>query len=199
MAQINSLCVFCGSSLGARSVYRESASDLARRMSERGIRLVYGGGKVGLMGEMSRTSMSVGGEVIGVIPQGLLSREKGDPDITRLEVVSTMHERKARMAELADGFVALPGGYGTLEEFCEVLTWAQLGIHAKPVALMNVARYFDPLLALFNHAVREGFLQPQYRQLVLVRETAGSLLDALEEWRPVAIEPWQAGEAALGT
>jgi uncharacterized protein (TIGR00730 family) len=129
MARIESVCVFCGASSGTRPVYAEYATALAHCLRERGIRLVYGGGKVGLMGRLSRAMMDSGGEVIGIIPQALLDSEKGDPSITRLEVVATMHQRKARMAELSDAFVALPGGYGTLEEFCEVLTWAQLGIH----------------------------------------------------------------------
>ncbi len=180
MARISSLCVFCGSSDGARSAYREAAAELARCLKARDITLVYGGGSVGLMGEISRTLMASGGRVIGVIPQALLDREKGNPSITRLEVVSTMHQRKARMAELSDAFVALPGGYGTLEEFCEVLTWSQLGMHAKPVALLNVANYFDPLLALFDHALTEGFLREDNRRLVLVEETPQSLLDTLE-------------------
>ena len=198
MAEIRSLCVFCGSSPGTRALYRECAAALARCLCARGIKLVYGGGNVGLMGMLSRTAMAGGTEVIGIIPQALLDRERADPHITRLEVVTTMHERKARMAELADAFVALPGGYGTLEEFCEVLTWAQLGIHSKPVALLNVAGYFDPLLALFDHALREGFLRSKYRDLVLVRETPDSLLDALSEWRPQSRQTW--GEkTGLGT
>ncbi len=180
MARISSLCVFCGSSEGARPAYRQAATELARCLKARDITLVYGGGSVGLMGELSRTLMACGGRVIGVIPQALFDREKANPSITRLEVVSTMHQRKARMAELCDAFVALPGGYGTLEEFCEVLTWSQLGIHAKPVALLNVAHYFDPLLALFDHALAEGFLREENRALVLVEDTAESLLDTLE-------------------
>ncbi len=179
MARIASLCVFCGSSDGARPAYREAAAHLARCLHARRIALVYGGGNIGLMGEVSRTLMACGGRVVGVIPQALFDREKGNRSITRLEVVSTMHERKARMAELADAFVALPGGFGTLEEFCEVLTWSQLGLHAKPVALLNVGRYFDPLLALFDHALSEGFLRPENRRLVLVEETPESLLEAL--------------------
>lgn len=191
MARIGSLCVFCGSSEGARPAYREAAARLACCLQERDITLVYGGGNVGLMGEMSRTVMACGGRAIGIIPQALFDLEKGNRSITRLEVVSTMHERKARMAELADAFVALPGGFGTLEEFCEVLTWAQLGLHAKPVALLNVARYFDPLLALFDHALSEGFLRPENRRLVLVEETPESLLDALARLPQPPGEGWQ--------
>ena len=198
MPDIVSLCVFCGSSPGNRPSYREAAIALAAAMCARGIGVVYGGGNVGLMGELSRATMAAGGRVVGIIPQALLDREKADQRITRLEVVATMHERKARMAELSDGFVALPGGYGTLEEFCEVLTWAQLGIHEKPVALLNVAGYFDPLLALFDHAVREGFLRPQNRELVLVHETVEALLDALIAWQPQA-QAGSPGAAGLGT
>jgi len=138
--------------------------------------------------------------LIGVIPQGLLAREKGHRGITRLEVVTTMHERKARMAELADGFIALPGGLGTLEEFCEILTWSQLGIHGKPVALYNVSRFFDPLLDLFDHAVKEGFLRPEHRQLVLVADEVEELLQAMHDYRPATVEQWEVADATkLGT
>lgn len=179
--------MFCGSNPGSRPVYRKAAAMLARLFSQRGIRLVYGGGNVGLMGVLAKTLMAEGGEVVGVIPEALLAREKGKRDITRLEVVATMHERKARMAQLADGFIALPGGYGTLEEFCEVLTWSQLGIHSKPVALLNVEGFYDPLLELFDHAVGEGFLRRRNRKLVIVKDGPAALLDALEKWRPPAV------------
>ena len=200
MAALRSLCVFCGSSPGSDPVYREGAVALGRALAARRTALVYGGGNVGLMGTLSETVMQAGGEVIGVIPRALLAREKGKRDITRLEVVDTMHERKARMSELCEGFVALPGGYGTLEEFCEVLTWSQLGIHAKPVALLNVNRFYDGFLALLDHAMREGFLQPRYRELVLVGDTPAALLDTMQNWRPPPIEAWaRPGDAPLGT
>ncbi|OGA97010.1 MAG: Rossman fold protein, TIGR00730 family [Betaproteobacteria bacterium RIFCSPLOWO2_12_FULL_66_14] len=200
MAALNSVCIFCGSSPGHHPVYRAAAESLGRLLAERGIQLVYGGGKVGLMGALAESMMAAGGEVIGVIPQGLLAREKGHRGITRLEVVTTMHERKARMAELADGFIALPGGLGTLEEFCEILTWSQLGIHGKPVALYNVSRFFDPLLDLFDHAVKEGFLRPEHRQLVLVADEVEELLQAMHDYRPATVEQWAVADATkLGT
>jgi uncharacterized protein (TIGR00730 family) len=200
MAALRSLCVFCGSSPGSNPVYREGAAALGRALAARRIALIYGGGNVGLMGALSETVMEAGGEVIGVIPRALLAREKGKRDITRLEVVDTMHERKARMSELCEGFVALPGGYGTLEEFCEVLTWSQLGIHAKPVALLNVNRFYDGLLALLDHAMEEGFLQPRYRELVLVGDAPAALLDSMQNWRAPPIEAWtRAGDGPLGT
>jgi uncharacterized protein (TIGR00730 family) len=200
MPVLKSLCVFCGSSPGTRPDYAGAAADLGRQLAARRIGLVYGGGNVGLMGVLSEAVMHAGGEVVGVIPQALLSREKGKRDISRLEVVDTMHERKARMAALADGFAALPGGYGTLEEFCEVVTWAQLGIHAKPVALLNVDGFYDGLLALLDHSVAEGFLQPQYRALVLVESTPAALLDTMQNWQPPPIEPWAPrGGTGLGT
>ncbi|OGA19492.1 MAG: Rossman fold protein, TIGR00730 family [Betaproteobacteria bacterium RIFCSPLOWO2_02_FULL_65_24] len=200
MAALNSVCIFCGSSPGHHPAYRAAAESLGRLLAERGIQLVYGGGKVGLMGALAESMMAAGGEVIGVIPQGLLAREKGHRGITRLEVVTTMHERKARMAELADGFIALPGGLGTLEEFCEILTWSQLGIHGKPVALYNVSRFFDPLLDLFDHAVKEGFLRPEHRQLVLVADEVEELLQAMHDYRPATVEQWEVADATkLGT
>jgi uncharacterized protein (TIGR00730 family) len=200
MAALNSVCVFCGSNTGHRPAYRDAAESLGLLLAGRGIRLVYGGGNVGLMGALARSVMAGGGEVIGIIPQALLAREKGYRGSTRLEVVTTMHERKARMAELADGFIALPGGFGTLEEFCEILTWSQLGIHGKPVALLNVARFFDPLLDLFDHAVKEGLLRPEHRQLVLVADEAQALLASMEHYRPAKVQQWQVADTTkLGT
>jgi uncharacterized protein (TIGR00730 family) len=197
---LKSLCVFCGSSVGSRPIYAEAATEMGRLLAARRIQLVYGGGNVGLMGVLSESVMRSGGEVTGVIPQALLSREKGKRDITHLEVVDTMHERKARMAALSDGFAALPGGYGTLEELCEVVTWSQLGIHAKPVALLNVDGYYDGLLAMLDHAVTEGFLQPQYRSLVLVENEPAALLERMHNWQPPPIEPWAPGGGkSLGT
>jgi uncharacterized protein (TIGR00730 family) len=200
MATLTSLCVFCGSSPGHDPVYREAATALGRLFAERGIQLVYGGGNVGLMGTVAQAVMAAGGEVVGIIPQALLAREKGHRGVTRLEVVSTMHERKARMAELSDGFIALPGGYGTLEEFCEILTWSQLGIHAKPVALLNVSGFFNPLLDLFEHSQREGFLRPEHRHLVIVEDAPGPLLAAMQAHQPARVARWETGTATkLGT
>jgi uncharacterized protein (TIGR00730 family) len=168
MAKIKALCVFCGSSMGSRQDYRAAAAQLGALLAKDNIQLVYGGGNVGLMGMVAKSCMDAGGEVIGIIPQALFNKEHGHRGISRLEVVSTMHARKARMADLADGFIALPGGIGTFEELLEVLTWSQLGIHGKPVALVNVTGYFDPLIALLDNAVGEGFLSRKHRNLLIV-------------------------------
>ena len=153
------ICVYAGSNPGAKAAYAEAAGDLARLLAERGIGVVYGGGKVGLMGILADTALAAGGEVIGVIPQDLIDREIGHTGLTELHVVGSMHERKALMAELSDGFVALPGGAGTLEELIEIYTWSQLGLHDKPMGVLNVAGYYDGLAALLDHAVQEGFLR----------------------------------------
>lgn len=184
------VCVFCASSPGARPEYRSVAEKLGCELARRRIGLVYGGGNIGLMGVVADAALAAGGEVFGVIPENLMARELGHSGLTRLHVVGSMHERKALMADLSDAFIALPGGFGTLEEFCEVLTWSQLGLHAKPCGILNVLRYYDPLLAMFDNAVRERFLKPQNRELVLARECVGDLLDALEQWQPVAVEKW---------
>ncbi|HEX8831567.1 MAG TPA: TIGR00730 family Rossman fold protein [Longimicrobium sp.] len=184
------VCVFCGSSAGNRPVYAEAARATGRALAERGIGLVYGGGNVGLMGEVADAVLAAGGEVIGVIPRQLMEREVGHGGLTTLEVVGTMHERKARMADLADGFVALPGGFGTLDELCEVLTWSQLGIHAKPCGVLNVDGYFDTLLALFDHAVGEGFVRPPHRALVLQAGEPGELLARMEGFSAPLTEKW---------
>jgi uncharacterized protein (TIGR00730 family) len=184
------ICVFCASSLGSRPEYRAAAEELGAELVRRNIGLVYGGGNVGLMGVLADAVLRMGGEAQGVIPEHLMAREIGHNGLTKLHVVHSMHERKALMADLADAFVALPGGFGTLEEFCEVVTWAQLGLHAKPCGLLNVLGYYTPLLTMFDHAVRERFLKPENRELVLARESAPELLQALDEWRPVWVEKW---------
>jgi uncharacterized protein (TIGR00730 family) len=191
VTRLKRICVFCGSSLGARPAYREAAEELGELLAERGIGLVYGGGCIGLMGVLADTVMRKGGEVIGVIPESLLQREVGHRGVTKLHVVQTMHERKALMADLADAFIALPGGYGTLEEFCEVVTWSQLGIQQKPCGLLNVEKYWDGLLAVLDHAVDEQFVTRENSQLVLVASTAPGMLERLMEWTPpVHIEKW---------
>lgn len=191
MTRLKRICVFCGSSLGARPAYREAAEELGELLAERGIGLVYGGGCIGLMGVLADTVMRKGGEVIGVIPESLLQREVGHRGVTKLHVVETMHERKALMADLADAFIALPGGYGTLEEFCEVVTWSQLGIQQKPCGLLNIEKYWDGLLAVLDHAVDEQFVRPENSQLVLVASTAEGMLERLAEWSPPEhIEKW---------
>jgi uncharacterized protein (TIGR00730 family) len=159
-------------------------------LAERGLGLVYGGGNVGLMGELADAALAAGGEVIGVIPEALVRWEVAHAGLTDLQVVASMHERKARMAELSDAFIALPGGFGTFEEFCEVLTWSQLGLHTKPCALLNVDGYYDPLLALFDHAVEERFLRPEHRALVLEDADPGRLLDRLEGWSAPPLHKW---------
>jgi len=184
------VCVFCGSSAGSQPEYRVCAEQLGAELTRRKIGLVYGGGNVGLMGEIADSVLEAGGEAIGVIPEQLISREIGHNRLTKLHIVRSMHERKALMADLSDAFIALPGGFGTLEEFCEVLTWSQLGLHAKPCGIVNVLGYYTPLLAMLDHAVEERFLKPQNRALVLARDTPSELLQAFEDWRPVHVEKW---------
>ena len=178
------VCVFCGSSAGGRAVYRESARRLGELMAAGGLGLVYGGGHVGLMGVLADAVLQGGGEVVGVIPQALVDRELAQLNLTRLEVVDTMHQRKARMADLADAFAALPGGYGTADELFEILTWAQLGLHTKPIGLFNVAGFFDPLRGWLDHAVREGFLRAEHRRLLLETDSPEELLQLLRRYRP---------------
>lgn len=184
------LCVFCGSRSGVRPEYAAAARELGRRMAEQRIELVFGGGKVGLMGILADSVLKHGGSAIGIIPRGLLEREVGHTGLTRLEVVQTMHERKARMAELSDGFVALPGGYGTFEELCEVVTWAQLGIHEKPCVLVDVAGYWQPLMAQIDVGVREGFVDPSMRSLLTSASTLDQLFQQLESFQPAPVQRW---------
>ena len=179
MSPLASVCVFCGSSPGRRPAYAAAADALGTALAERNIELVYGGGRVGLMGVLADAVLAGGGRVIGVIPEAILALEVGHLEVTRLEVVATMHERKARMADLADGFVALPGGLGTLDELFEILTWAQLGLHAKPCGLLDVDGYFDPLRAVLDGAVAEGFLDATRRTAILEGTDSGALLDAM--------------------
>ena len=184
------ICVFCGSSAGSQPGYRACAEQLGVELTRRKIALVYGGGNVGLMGAIADSVLEAGGEALGVIPEHLVTREIGHNRLTKLHIVRSMHERKALMSDLSDAFIALPGGFGTLEEFLEVLTWSQLGLHAKPCGIVNVLGYYTPLLAMLDHAVEERFLKPQNRALVLARDTPAELLKALEDWRPVHVEKW---------
>lgn len=184
------VCVFCGSSSGKDPVYLEAAQATGRALAGRGIGLVYGGGSVGLMGAVADATLDAGGEVTGVIPRALELRELAHLRLTTLHVVGSMHERKAKMAALADGFVALPGGMGTLEELAEILTWAQLGLHARPVGLLDVAGYYQPLIQFLDRAVVEGFLRPEHRALLLVASEPGALLERFEAWRPPPVERW---------
>jgi uncharacterized protein (TIGR00730 family) len=167
---------------------------MAAELVRRNIGLVYGGGNVGLMGILADAVLRAGGEVQGVIPEHLMAREVGHNGLTKLHVVHSMHERKALIADLSDAFVALPGGFGTLEEFCAVVTWTQLGLQAKPCGILNVLGFYSPLLAMLDHAVEERFLKPENRALVLSRDKRAELLQALEEWRPVHVEKWLSRE-----
>jgi uncharacterized protein (TIGR00730 family) len=184
------ICVFCGSSAGSRPEYRAAAAEFRTELARRSIGLVYGGSNVGLMGIVADAVLAAGGEAIGVIPQHLMSREVGHTGLTKLHVVRSMHERKSLMADLADAFAALPGGFGTLDEFCEVVTWTQLGLHLKPCGILNVLGYYSSLLRMFDHALQEQFLKPENRQLVLSRDSTPELLEALADWRPTHIEKW---------
>ena len=185
-AHVRKVCVFCGSSPGARSDYAEAADQLAALLVEEGIGLVYGGASVGLMGRLADAALERGGEVTGVIPLALVDREIAHPDLSDLRVVDSMHERKALMAELADAFVALPGGLGTLEELFEIYTWAQLGLHRKPCGLLNVASYYDGVAAFLDHAVQERFVRPEHRALLIVEEDPPLLLERLRSFDPGA-------------
>jgi uncharacterized protein (TIGR00730 family) len=184
---LRSVCVFCGSAFGRHPEYRASAELLGRLLASQGLRLVYGGGNVGLMGAVADACLSAGGAVTGVIPQALVDREVAHRGLTELHIVRTMHERKAMMADQSDAFVVLPGGLGTFEEFFEVLTWSQLGLHQKPCGFLNVRGYYDRLLALMNHAVEEGFLRESHRHLLLWGDDPEKLLIALDEWRPAGV------------
>lgn len=185
------ICVFAGSSLGAKADYAVAAKSLGRSLVFRDMAVVYGGGDIGLMGILAESVLAEGGEIVGVIPQALLNRDVGHESLTELRVVSSMHERKEQMSEMADGFIVLPGGLGTLEEFFEIVTWAQLGIHHKPVGLMNVAGYYDRLLEFLDVAVFEKFIELNNRNMVLVEEHAEALLDRLEQHIPPAVEEWK--------
>jgi uncharacterized protein (TIGR00730 family) len=187
---VKRICVFSGSSPGADLAYRAAAIDLGHRLADRGIELVYGGASVGLMGAVADSAMEGGGRVIGVIPQSLVDREVAHPGLSDLRVVDSMHERKALMAELADAFVALPGGVGTLEELFEIYTWNQLGLHAKPLGLFNVRGYYDGLARFLDHAVAERFVTKQHRAMLLVGEDLDELLDGLDRWQAPRQPKW---------
>lgn len=184
------VCVFCGSNSGQQPAYREAARRMGQTLAQNGLGLVYGGGKVGLMGALADAALEQGAEVIGIIPQALFEKEVAHPGLSELRVVASMHERKALMADLADGFVALPGGFGTLEEFCEILTWSQLGIHQKPMGLLNTAGFYTPLLGMFDHAMQEGFVRPEHRQMILVDENPAGLLEQMLGYVPAARPKW---------
>jgi uncharacterized protein (TIGR00730 family) len=184
------LCVFCGSSAGTDPNFAAAAAGLGTMLAEAGIALVYGGGRAGLMGILADAALAAGGEVIGVIPQALVDRELAHHGCTALHVVASMHARKAMMADLADGFVALPGGIGTLEELFEVWTWAQLGDHAKPIALLNVERFYDTLVAFVGEMEAKGFLRHRHGDMLLIAEDAGGLIDTMRNYVPPETKQW---------
>ena len=187
---MQSICVFCGSNSGARSSYADAARELGRTIAARGLRLIYGGAAVGLMGELANAALAAGGVAIGVIPAALLEREIAHSGLTELHAVRSMHERKARMADLSDGFIALPGGAGTLEELFEIWTWGQLGHHKKPVGLLNVEGFFDPLLSFIDQQCRERFMRPEHRDMLLTDTDAGRLLDRFTAYQAPSVEKW---------
>lgn len=185
------ICVFCGASPGIRPEYREAAKSLGHACVHWGLEVVYGGARVGLMGCLADTVLEQGGRVIGVIPSSLVDREVAHGQLSDLRVVSTMHERKSLMAELADAFVAMPGGLGTIEEFLEVLTWNQLGIIHRPCGLLNVSGYFDPFLRFLDHAAAEQFMRPEHRDMLRVHQDPRGLLKLLEHFRPQEVDKAQ--------
>ncbi|MGQ0603410.1 MAG: TIGR00730 family Rossman fold protein [Anaerolineales bacterium] len=188
------VCVFCGSATGAKAEYAEAAQRMGALLTQQGIELVYGGGRVGLMGVLADAVLASGGRGIGIIPEFLFSKEIEHRGVQDLRVVKSMHERKALMADLADGFIALPGGFGTLDEFCEILTWAQLGLHRKPCGLLNVAGYYDAFLQFLDTATREGFIQPLYRALILDDDDPERLLTRMRDYDPPDFVKWMKSE-----
>lgn len=176
--------------MGTRDVYRDAARALGNAMAQRGIALVYGGSNIGLMGEVADAVLDAGGEAIGVMPFHLVNKEIAHQHLTELRVVNTMHERKAMMADLADGFIALPGGFGTYDEFCEVVTWAQLGLHQKPCALLNVAGYYDALIAMFDHATQEGFVRAGHRAMLIISPDVAEMLNQMRAYHAPVVQKW---------
>jgi uncharacterized protein (TIGR00730 family) len=187
---MKSVAVYCGSSSGNKEIYTQQAQELGRELAQRGLTLVYGGGCVGLMGTIADAVLAEGGKVIGVIPGFLADKELAHKGCTELHVVETMHQRKLLMADLAEGFVAMPGGFGTLEELFEVLTWGQLGLHSKPIGLLNVEGFYDQLINLCDHMVGEAFLRSENRNQVLQNANAAALLDAMAQYKPQRLEKW---------
>lgn len=185
------IAVFCGSASGASAAYTEGASLLGKTLAAQGIGLVYGGSSAGLMGAVAQSVLQEGGEAIGVIPTVLQEKEIAHTNLTELYIVDSMHERKAKMAELADAFIVMPGGAGTMEEFFEVFTWAQIGLHQKPIGLLNIAHYFDPLVSFFDHMTDERFLQEQYRTMLLVEESPEQLLASFHSHTPPAVKTYE--------
>ena len=193
---MRSVCVFCGSNPGNDPVFAAGARAMGAEIARRGLTLVYGGGAVGLMGVVANAAMEAGGEVHGVIPKALKDKEVGHVGLTRLEIVDTMHTRKARMAALSEGFIAMPGGIGTFEELFEIWTWGQLGIHAKPLALLNVAGFYDPLATFLDQTVEAGFLKQSHRAMAMTDTEPATLLDRMENYVPAATHKWIEKEQA---
>ncbi|WP_020158049.1 MULTISPECIES: LOG family protein [Methylobacter] len=187
---MKSICVYCGSSPGRQEAYSDAARELARSLVDRNIRLVYGGASVGIMGLLADTVLQLGGQAVGVIPEALVRREVAHKRLTELHITQSMHERKMLMAELSDGFIALPGGIGTLEELFEVWTWAQLGLHKKPCGLLNIAGYFDSLATFLGHAVAEQFIKPAHHSILIVERDSKALLDRFGGYEPPAVTKW---------
>ncbi|WP_028218539.1 LOG family protein [Paraburkholderia oxyphila] len=187
---MKAVCVYCGSSMGARPVYNEAAQAFGRALVDANLALVYGGGKVGLMGVIADTVMAHGGRAIGVIPELLVDKEVGHNGLTELHVVPDMHQRKKMMADLSDGFVAMPGGVGTLEELFEVYTWAQLGYHHKPVGVLNIDSFYNPLIALLEHTVSEGFMRQAYLDLLQIDSDPAALIGKLKRYHAPAKDKW---------
>ena len=187
---MKSICVYCGSSPGRQEAYSDAARELARSLVDRNIRLVYGGASVGIMGLLADTVLQLGGQAVGVIPEALVRREVAHKRLTELHITQSMHERKMLMAELSDGFIALPGGIGTLEELFEVWTWAQLGLHKKPCGLLNIAGYFDSLATFLGHAVAEQFIKPAHHSILIVERDSKVLLDRFGGYEPPAVTKW---------
>ena len=184
------VCVFCGSASGARPDYARVAEALGRAIAARGMGLVYGGGAVGLMGIVSKAAMEAGAPVTGIIPHGLVMREAGNHDLTDLHIVASMHERKAMMAEMSDGFLVLPGGFGTLEEAVEALTWLQLGIHSKPLVFIDTLGFWRKQMAVFDHMLAEGLLRPEIRPMAMIAPDPDAALDALDGFVPLDVPRW---------
>lgn len=187
---MNKVCVFAGSNPGSRPEYASAARELGQALARRQLGLVYGGARVGLMGELADAVLGAGGHVTGVIPEALVAKEVAHAGLSDLRVVASMHARKAAMADLSDGFIALPGGWGTLEEFFEVLTWGQLGLHRKPCGLLNVHGFFDGLLTFIDHSIEERFIRAECRSMVIVGTSPDALLDQCEHYAPAAVEKW---------
>jgi uncharacterized protein (TIGR00730 family) len=190
MSSLTNICVFCGSNAGTDPAYRTAAQSLGKLIATRGSVLVYGGAKAGLMGVIADAALGAGGHVIGVMPRGVIASEIAHPGLTQLHMVGSMHERKALMEQLSDAFIAMPGGFGTLDEFFEILTWAQLGLHRKPCGIFNIAGYYDRLLGMLDHAMGEGFLKETHRHLLLSEDTPEKLLSRMAQFESPSVGKW---------